>query len=117
MDETSFQLNVTGVTDLVESGINKVRQGVLNPEGVTGDKLDILDLPMSDEELLKLRDEWEREYAPYEGKIKPVFARNLRSYLGRLKDNSFPDDDQVVAANLQFEAEETFLPLWCLRAF
>lgn len=109
--DNPFSLNISAVGDLVESGINKVSgSGSDSPEGVTGDKLDVLDLPMTDEELLDLRDEWEKAYSPYEGKIKPVFERNLRSYLGRLKDNSFPDDESVVAANLQFEAEETFLP-------
>lgn len=109
--DNPFSLNIAGVTNLIESGINKVSgNGVDTPEGVTGDKLDVLDLPMSDEKLLSLRDEWEAAYAPYEGKIKIVFQRNLRSYLGRLKDGSFPSDDTPVAANLQFEAEETFLP-------
>jgi hypothetical protein len=108
---TSFEANVRGVTDLVESGTNKVRSGVgLNPEGETGDRLDVLDLPQTDAELLKLRDEWERQYAPYEGKMTPIFARNLLSYLGRKADNSMPTETDVHAANLQFESEETFLP-------
>lgn len=109
--EDSFSLNIRGVGNLVESDTNKVTStSSVSPEGVTGEKLDVLDLPMSDAELLDLRDEWETAYSPYEGKIKPIFKRNLISYLGRNKDNSFPDDDSVVAANLQFEAEETFLP-------
>lgn len=109
--EDSFSLNIQGVSDLIESPINKIttRNGDASPEGVSGDKMDVLDLPMPDEELLKLRDDWEKSYAPYEGKIKEMFKRNLRSYLGRIKDNSSPDDETPVAANLQFEAEETFL--------
>ena len=107
----AFSLNIQGVTDLVESHINKTSgTGNSSPEGATGEKLDILDLPMSDEELLKLRDDWEAAYMPYEGKMKPVFERNLRSYLGRLKDGTIPDDTMPVPANLQFESEETFLP-------
>ena len=110
-EETSFSLNIRGVTDLVESGVNKVAgSGSFSPEGATGEKIDVLDLPMDDEELLKLRDEWEAAYAPYESRIKPIFKRNLLSYLGRRADNSLPDEDSVTAANLQFEAEETFLP-------
>lgn len=109
-DENAFSLNIRGVTDLVESGTNKVTSTTgSSPEGVTSEKIDVLDLPMSDEELLKLSKQWERLYAPYESRITPIFKRNLRSYLGRNKDNTLPDDDQVVAANLQFEAEETFL--------
>lgn len=109
--ENTFSENIRGVSDLVESGINKVAgSGGTEIEGVTGDKIDVLDLPMTDEELLKLRDEWEKKYAPYEARIIPIFQRNLRSYLGRTRDNTVPIDDQIVAANLQFEAEETFLP-------
>jgi hypothetical protein len=108
----SFTANIIGVTDLVESETNKQRgQGNFTPEGQTGDRIDVLDLPMSDAKLLKLRDEWETQYAPYEGKVaKPIRDRNLRSYLGRNSDNTVPTADDVVAANLQFESEETFLP-------
>lgn len=111
-DFNAFSTNIRGVSDLVESGLNKVLGSKGDQvEGATGEPLDVLDLPMSDEELLKLRDEWEKLYAPYEGKVaKPIRARNLRSYLGRTKDNTLPDDDTPTAANLQFEAEETFLP-------
>ena len=107
----SFSLNIAGVTDLVESGVNKTNSSVSSPEGIIGNPIDVLDLPMTDTELLKLRDEWEKEYAPYEGKIKPTWQRNLRSYLGRnLKDGALLESDLPGAANLQFEAEETFLP-------
>lgn len=107
-----FQLSIDGVTDLVESNTNKIRtRGDFSPEGKVGDEVDILDLPMSDEKLLKLRDEWEAQYAPYESKVaQPIRARNLRSYLGRNAQGEVPSDDEVVAANLQFESEETFLP-------
>ncbi len=109
--DNPFSLNIAGVTDLIESGTNKTGSSEITPEGVTGDKLDVLDLPMSDKELLALRDEWEAAYAPYEGKVAiPIRERNLRSYLGRTKNNTVPDDDEIVAANLQFESEETFIP-------
>jgi len=110
MSETSFTANIKGVADLIESNINKVsKSGNEEIEGVVGDSLDVLDLPMSDRELLKLRDDWEKAYAPYEGKIRPIFQRNLRSYLGRQRDGSLLDEAQPGAANLQFESEETFL--------
>jgi len=109
-EPTSFEQNIIGVTDLIESNVNKVPNGEQNPEGVTGAEIDVLDLPMVDEELLKLRDDWEKDYATYEFKIKEIPKRNLRSYLGLTKDGSFPDDDMPSAANLQFESEETFLP-------
>lgn len=107
-----FLENIFGVSDLVESPTNKVPSNAgENIEGVTGDRIDILDLPMSKKALLKLRNEFEKKYAPYEGKVViPIRKRNLRSYLGRNNLNEVPGDDEVVAANLQFESEETFLP-------
>lgn len=108
----SFTQNILGVSDLVESDTNKVRtKGDFSPEGKVGDEVDVLDLPMSEEKLLKLRDEWENQYASYESKVAiPIRVRNLRSYLGRNAQGEVPTDDEVVAANLQFESEETFLP-------
>lgn len=107
----SFTANILAVDDLISSGTNKManKNPNINPEGVVSDKMDVLDLPMADDELLSLRDEWEKAYAPYEGKIKETFKRNLRSYLGRTAQGAVPDDDTPTAANLQFEAEETFL--------
>lgn len=106
-----FTENVLGVTNLIESGTNKVRGKFDSPEGVVSDKIDVLDLPMPDEALLRLRDQWEKTYAGYEGKMKPVWDRNLKSYLGKRQDaGQLLDGDSPGAANLQFEAEETFLP-------
>jgi hypothetical protein len=112
MDGDPFQLSIDGVTDLVESDTNKTRtKGSFAPEGKAGEEIDILDLPMSDEKLLKLRNDWESAYAPYESKVAiPIRQRNLRSYLGRNAQGEVPGDDEIVAANLQFESEETFLP-------
>jgi hypothetical protein len=105
-----FALNVRGVTDLVENPINKVQgRGSASPEGVAGEKFDALELNMSDEELLRMRDDYETRYAAYEGKIKPIWERNLESYLGKRKNGQWLVSDGPVAANLQFEAEETFL--------
>ena len=72
-----------------------------SPEGAQGDQYDILDLPMTDEELLRLRDDWENTYAPYEGKYKEVPRRNLRSYLGRDKSGKLIGEEEGGAANLQ----------------
>ena len=105
-----FEINILAVEDLIGSGINKVNSPVgASPEGTTTEKIDVLDFPMEDEELLKLRDEWEKRYSPYEKGISAVFKQNLRSYLGREQDASVPDYDKPLAGNLQFEAEETFL--------
>jgi hypothetical protein len=105
-----FALNVEGVRQLVENKTNKKGDGVVgDPEGAASEKYDVLDLKMSDQELLKLRDEYEKRYAPYESKIKPIFDRNKESYLGKKADGQWLGGDDNIAANLQFEAEETFL--------
>lgn len=109
-NDTAFDINVKGATNLVQSGTNKIPDGDEDsPEGIDGPKLDLLDLPMSDAELIKLKRDWEKKYGPYEGKIKPLFEKNLNSYLGRSSSLSVSDENKITAANLQFEAEETFL--------
>lgn len=103
-------LNIRGVTDLVQNKTNKVTSDSgENPEGASGEKVDVLDLEMTDEELLKLRDEWEKLYAPYETKILTTFEKNKESYLGKKADGQWLAGEENLAANLQFEAEETFL--------
>lgn len=106
-----FAMNIRGVTDLVDNQTNKVADGVVaGGEGATGAKYGALTLNMSDEELLRLRKQWEAKYAPYEAEVKRLFERNLESYIGRKKDGQWLyTDDTPIAANLQFEAEETFL--------
>lgn len=112
MDETSpFSLNVRGVSDLVENPTNKISGTPgQSPEGVTSDKTDVLELSMTDDELLKLRDEYEKTYAPYEGKLKPRVKKIKESYEGKKEHAQYlVDTDLPIAANLQFEAMETFL--------
>ena len=104
-----FSLNVRGVTDLVESDTNKIPAGNGSPEGQAGERYDALRLDMTEEELLALRDENEKRYAPYEGKLAPMWKRNMESYLGKRADGQWLVEGGPVAANLQFEAEETFL--------
>ena len=111
-DFDSFTQNILGVEDLVESDTNKIRaKGDFSPEGKVSEEIDLLDLPMTDEKLLKLRDDWESAYASYESAVAiPTRQRNMRSYLGRNGMGEVPGNEDVVAANLQFESEETFLP-------
>ena len=111
-DFDSFTQNLLGIGDLVESDTNKIRtRGDSAIEGKVGEEIDVLDLPMSDEKLLKLRNDWESAYATYESAVAiPTRQRNLRSYLGRNGLGEVPGEDEIVAANLQFESEETFLP-------
>lgn len=112
MDLDPQALNISGVTDLVESDTNKIRSGVTgNNEGVESEKTDALTLRMDDEELLNLRDQWEAKYAPYEVSISKKQKANKDAYLGKL-DESYTQstDGKSLASNLIFEAEETFLP-------
>lgn len=106
-----FSLNVLGVTDLIENKTNKVSSSSgISPEGQTGEHADVLSIDKTDEELLQLRDEFERKYAPYEGKLKPRVEKIRESYLGKRAQGQWLVDTELpIAANLQFEAEETFL--------
>lgn len=105
-----FALNIRGVSDLIENPLNKVPgSGSGSPEGQAGDRYDALAFNMKDEELLRMRDDYENRYAGHEGKMKPVWERNLASYLGKRADGAWLSPEGPVAANLQFEAEETFL--------
>lgn len=106
-----FSLNIEGVRDLVSNDTNKTDfDRNSSPEGQVGEKYGSLSLSMSDEALLALRDKWEKRYAPYETKIKAIFERNKESYIGKRPNGQWlTDNDLPIAANLQFEAEETFL--------
>jgi len=105
-----FALNIQGVTDLVQSRTNKVDSGAgESPEGPATERYDAFELKMTDEELLKLRDEWEKKYAPYEEKHKRIVEKNKESYLGKKANGQWLAGEDNIAANLQFEAEETFL--------
>lgn len=111
-DIDPIALNVTGVADLVQSKTNKVLDGVLsNNEGTDSEKIDVLSLDLDDEELLRLRDEWEAQYATYEAGVNRRQKANKAYYLGRQAEGtSVATNDMPLAANLLFEALETFLP-------
>lgn len=106
-----FSLNIQGVSDLVGNTTNKIDDGGGQvTEGAVGDKYGVLTLNMSDKELLELRTEWEKRYAPYEQRLKGIFERNKESYIGKRPNGQWlTDNDLPIAANLQFQAEETFL--------
>jgi hypothetical protein len=108
-----IELNILGVQQLIGSKLNKSPSGVTtNEEGVESDKIDALDLPMSDEELVKLARKWEVQYAPYEAKIKTK-QQSCRAYYLGMQEAGSPKANTYqtpVADNLIFEAAETFLP-------
>lgn len=106
-----FSQNVIGVQDLIGNQTNKINTESLSiGEGSIGEKYDTLELTMSDEELLVLRDEYEKKYGPYETKIRDIARRNRESYLGKNANGQWLAGEETTVANLQFEAEETFLP-------
>lgn len=109
--ESPFARNIIGVQDLISNPTNKqMVSGGNSPEGLDGEKYDALNISMSDEELLKLRNEYERKYGPYESRLKPRVAKIKDSYLGKRPQGQWLVDTEVpIAANIQFEAEETFL--------
>lgn len=78
-------------------------------EGVDGDYMDLLHLPMEDADLLKLKEEYERKDNGYSPKIKPRQDANKVYYQGRQRASSL-QSNKVVPSNLIFEAEETFIP-------
>lgn len=105
----AFTQNILGVTNLIQSDDNKSLIENGEEEGVKGDYEDVLDLPMDDEDLLELRDEWEQKSNGYTPKIKARQEKNKIYYQGKQKATT-GSTDRVVASNLLFEAEETFIP-------
>ena len=111
-----FSLNVIGATDLVTNRLNKTDGSYDNAEGVVSEKYDAYELSMSDDELLNLRDQWIQKYMPYESKIERIMAGNLESYLGKRPNGQWLAGPDNIAANLQFESEETFLATTLARS-
>jgi ribosomal protein S30 len=109
MNEDSFTLNVEGVRQLIESDTNKAMPKNGGEEGVVSEYTDILDLPMTDEELIELRDQWVGKSNKYTPKIEARQKKNKIYYQGKQRAND-AQVDRVVSSNLLFEAEETFIP-------
>lgn len=109
MAEDAFTQNILGPETLVSDPTNKVGMNDAVEEGVVGDYEDVLDLPMTDEELLTLRDEYETKSNGYYPKIKARQQRN-KLYLKGKQRNFGGNTDTVVSKNLLFEATATFVP-------
>lgn len=104
----AFTQNIAGATSLVDDPTNKVSMRSDIEEGI-GEYEDVLELPMSDEELLELRDEWEVSSANYYPSVKARQDRN-KLYLKGRQRNETAQDNRVVSKNLLFEATATFVP-------
>jgi len=105
----SFEANIAGVADLIGDDVNKVQSSQDLEEGIDSDYDDVLKLPMSDEELLELKEEYENKSAGYLPKIKARQQRN-KAYLRGLQKSNTSQDDKPVSSNLLFEATATFVP-------
>lgn len=103
----NFTLNLEGPINLMESDTNKVLQAG-NQEEV-GELMDYLELPMSNEELRLLKDQWLMKWDAYGPKITPRQQQNRLYYVGAQKLSGI-SKGKTVPSNLIFEAEETFIP-------
>lgn len=110
MHEDAFDQNILGAQSLVYSDTNKVGNITDPDEGVAGDYEDVLELPMSDEELLSLRDEYEQASALYYPKVKNRQVKN-KIYLKGIQRGGTLEGEKVISKNLLFEATATFVPV------
>lgn len=106
----AFEQNIQGVANLIGDDTNKVSlSDGIREEGVEGDYEDVLELPMSDEELILLKEEWEQKDKGYSPKVKVRQERN-RAYVRGIQRAMGSQDERVVPTNLMFEATATFVP-------
>lgn len=110
-DIDSFELNIMGAQNLVGSDTNKVLGGGGSEEGVSGNEEDYLKVNLSDEELLKLRDQYEIEHQNYYPKIKSQQEQNKKYLSGMQHSQSTSQGGKKpISSNLLFEATATFVP-------
>lgn len=105
----SFQENIEGVRELVDSGLNKSNFNPDDSEGISGDYVDEFELKMPDEDLIHLRNDWEAKNAPYDAKIATRAKKN-KTYLMGLQKADKEQDQTPVASNILFESEAVFIP-------
>lgn len=106
MSENAFDQNILGAQSLVYDDTNKLGMSSEEGEGVLGEYEDLLELPMSDEELIELRDEYESASDGYYPKVR---ARQQMNKL-YLKGAQRSQNGRLVPKNLLFEATATFVP-------
>lgn len=103
----SFELNIAGVTNLVDTDTNKLTGGFDLQEGPISEELDELALPIGDDELLKMAKKYENVYATYIGKVKPRQEIN-KAYLSGTQEKS--SNGKTAPSNILFESTATFVP-------
>lgn len=105
----SFELNIEGVRQLVDSGLNKENFNPDQTEGIVGSYIDEFELELSDEDLLQMRKNWEESNASYDAGIATRATKN-KTYLFGLQNADQKQDKTPIASNILFEAQETFIP-------
>lgn len=105
-NEDAFAQNIIGAMSLVDDSTNKIHDTTDIEEGITGDYEDVLELPMSDAELLALKEEWEINSSGYYPKVKQRQQLNKVYLKGAQRFR----DGRLVPKNLLFEATATFVP-------
>jgi hypothetical protein len=109
MEGDPFEMNIAAVGNLIGSDVNKLQTEGGMEEGVEGELVDVLELDMSDEELLDLRDEWEGMDAGYSPKIKVRQKQNKVYYIGGQRSGT-GDSNKIISSNYLFSSTETFIP-------
>lgn len=87
---------------------NKVSNGD-ESDSVVSDLLPELTLSMKDEELISLKRDWIKRWAPYAKEIEKKQTDNENYWLG--EQFNFGDGKKKIQDNLIFESLETFLPI------
>lgn len=105
----SFALNIEGVRELVDSGLNKSNFNPEQGEGVIGDYVDEFELDMKDEDLLDLRKNWESKNAPYDAKMETRSKKN-KTYVMGLQKADQSQDQTPIASNILFESLAVYIP-------
>ena len=105
--------NTAGYNSLGD-GINKISKSLdsENKEGIVSEKLPELTLDMSDEDIVKLADKWEKEWkdSPVKSEWERQIEENEKYWLGKQFEGPRVDKQRAMVDNLIFESLETFLP-------
>jgi hypothetical protein len=103
--------DLTGGYDSLGKDINKVHTDQQDTdEGVISELLPELELSMSDDELIDLKHQWQKNWEQYELTIRRKQDDNERYWLGKQFSENDTDSHPLVD-NLIFEGLETFLPI------
>lgn len=105
MEIDPWQVNIDAAQDLVSNPTNKTERADEGEE--IGELTDVLELSMSDEELLKLAKEYERNHQAYYPRIESRAKKNQNYLIGE-EYKTGTTTQMKVASNLIFEAQSTF---------